>query len=150
KERELAIESYRRALELNPNDPDILAELGDAYAYDDQLEKSLDLLNRAMRLNPLYPDWYLWYLADALFALERYDEAIVAIRRMRDPSQGHRLAAASYAHVGRIEEARACAKKLLARHPNFSVARWAEVPPEKVPERLDRLVSGLKMAGLPD
>jgi adenylate cyclase len=150
KERELAIQSYERALELNPNDADVMAELADAYAYDDQLDRSLSLLNRAMRLNPFYSDWYLWYLADALFALERYEDAISAIKRMKDPGQGHRLAAASFAHLGRIDEARVHARKVLARHPDFSIARWAEVPPEKIPERLDRLVSGLRMAGLPD
>jgi adenylate cyclase len=150
KERDLAILSYERALALNPNDADIMAELADAYAYDDQLGRSLSLLSRAMRLNPFHSDWYLWYLADALFALERYEDAITAIKRMKDPGQGHRLAAASLAHLGRIDEARAQARNVLARQPDFSVARWAEVPPEKIPERLDRLVSGLKMAGLPD
>jgi adenylate cyclase len=150
KQRDLAIQSYQRALELNPNDADVMAELADAYAYDDQVDMSLNLLDRAMRLNPLFPDWYLWYLADALFALERYTDVITTIQRMKDPGQGHRLAAASFAHLGRMDEARVHAHEVMKRHPNFSITKWAEVPPEKVPERLDRLVGGLKMAGLPD
>jgi adenylate cyclase len=150
KQRELAIQSYQDALRLNPNDADVMAELADAYAYDDQLDEALALLTRAIRLNPFHPDWYLWYLADAFFGLERYEDAISAVRRMKDPGQGHRLAAASLAHLGRIDEARSHAERVLARQPDFSVARWAEVPPEKIPERLDRLISGLRMAGLPD
>jgi adenylate cyclase len=50
--------------------------------------KSVGLLEKAMRLNPFYPDWYLWYLADAYDALGRYEDVVAAIQRMHDPSEG--------------------------------------------------------------
>ena len=58
--------AYERAIELNPNDADILAEMGDALTNVGQLERARQLLTRAMSLNPLCPDWYFWYLGDPI------------------------------------------------------------------------------------
>jgi adenylate cyclase len=30
--------------------------------YAGEPEKAIEEIERAMRLNPYYPDWYLWYL----------------------------------------------------------------------------------------
>jgi hypothetical protein len=59
-----------------------------------------------MRLNPFYPDWYLWYLADAYDALGRYEDVVAAIQRMHDPSEGRRLQAIGYAHLGMMDDAK--------------------------------------------
>src|SRR4029077_2377857 len=56
-----AIAEYEQALSLNPNDSDIIAEYADALAYVEQPQRSVELMHKAMRLNPHYPDWYLWY-----------------------------------------------------------------------------------------
>ncbi len=39
----------------------------------------MELLKTAMRFDPDFPDWYLWYLADAYYALRQYDEAVDAL-----------------------------------------------------------------------
>src|SRR5262249_17140647 len=62
---EASIAAYERAIELNPNDADILAEMGDSLTYSGEAERAIQLLRRAMRLNPLYPDWYRWHLGVA-------------------------------------------------------------------------------------
>jgi hypothetical protein len=48
---------------------------------------------------------------------------------MRDPLLCARKMTASLAHLGRLDEARACAKRLMERFPNFSISHWADVPP---------------------
>src|SRR5262249_22073414 len=105
KKRENALMELQRALALNPNDADIMAELSAVEAYANP-EKALDLIRDAMRLNPHYPDWYLWYLGDAYYALKRYREVIEAVELMRNPTLGRRLLAASYAQLGKLQEAR--------------------------------------------
>ncbi|HEX8373633.1 MAG TPA: adenylate/guanylate cyclase domain-containing protein, partial [Geminicoccaceae bacterium] len=65
KAHDASIAAYERAVGLNPNDADILADFGDALVYDGQPERAVAVLQRAMRLNPYYPDTYLWHLADA-------------------------------------------------------------------------------------
>jgi adenylate cyclase len=54
-----AIAQYEQALALNPNDSDIIAEYADALSHVEQPERGLELIEKAMRLNPYYPDWYL-------------------------------------------------------------------------------------------
>lgn len=143
-----SLAAYERAREINPNDADVLAELGDLHVYIGEPAKGAELLKRAMRLNPYYPDWYLWGLGDAYFYLQDYDAAVSWLQRMRDPSEAHRLLCASYAHLGRLEDARRHAKMILEKHPNFSIEHWRKVPPHDDPDRIDLLVDGLQKAGL--
>ena len=53
-----ALEAGRRALELNPNDPDIIATHGGALVMSGDSEKGLTLLVHAGRLSPDHPEWY--------------------------------------------------------------------------------------------
>lgn len=150
KQHEKALSEYTRALDLNPNDADIIAEYADALVYTGEPDKSIELLQRAMRLNPFFPDWYLWYLADAYITLERYSDVVATVQRMRNPDEGRRMLAASYACLGMADEARAEAEAVLRLHPNFTIGRWRLRPPYRDPVVLERFVEGLRKAGLPD
>jgi len=67
---------------------------------------------------------------------------------MRDQSEGHRLLAASHALLGELKDAKRHAAAVLEAHPNFTIAKWRRVPPNKHPEDLEIFISGLQMAGL--
>ena len=144
-----ALAEYAQAMALNPNDSDIIAENADAFVYAGQPEKSIELLEKAMRLNPYYPDWYLWCLADAYDALGQYENVIATVQRMQDPSEGRRLLAASFAHLGMMNEAEATAREVLRVHPGFSIARWSQRMPYRDAAVLERFAEGLRKAGLP-
>lgn len=144
-----ALADYARALALNPNDADIVAEYADALVYCGQPEQALEALGKAMRLNPYYPDWYLWNLADAYSALGRFEDVIATVQRMQNPDEGRRLLAASYAHLGRLNEAREQAREILRLYPNFTISHWRLRPPHSDNAILERLVDGLRKAGLP-
>jgi tetratricopeptide (TPR) repeat protein len=103
-----------------------------------------------MRLNPYYPDWYLWYLADAYDSIGRYEEVIAAVQRMEDPSEGCRLLAIGYAHLGMMDEAKSAAREVLRLHPSFTIGEWRRRPPFRPGEAFDRYIEGLRRAGLPD
>jgi TolB-like protein/class 3 adenylate cyclase len=150
KRHERALAEYSRALALNPNDADIIAEYADALVYAGQPTKSIELLEQAMRLNPYYPDWYLWYLADAYITMRRHSDVIATVQRMQNPDEGRRMLAASFAHLGMMDEARAEAEAVLRLHPNFTIGRWRQRPPYRDPEVLEHFVEGMRMAGLPD
>jgi adenylate cyclase len=140
--------AYGRAIELNPNDADILAEMGGAVSFSGDPTAALDLLKRAVRLNPYHPDWYLWFLGEAQFDLGQYEDAIGTLHRMRDQSEGHRLLAASYALSDRLEEARYHAQQVMSVYPDFTIEHWRTVPPDRNPEPLERFLEGLRKAGL--
>ena len=101
-----------------------------------------------MRLNPYYPDQYLWDLGGAYYNLKRYEDAISTVLKMNNPSEGQRLLAASYAQLGRHSQARFHASKVMEAHPNFSLEQWAKIVPDKYPEDAEHLLEGLKKAGL--
>jgi adenylate cyclase len=145
-----AIAEYEQALSLNPNDSDIIAEYADALAYVEQPQRSVELMQKAMRLNPHYPDWYLWYLADTYDVMGRSEDVIATVHRMHDPSEGQRLLAANCAHLGMMNEARAAASEVLRLHPGFTISEWRERPPYRDKVVLERYVEGLRKAGLPD
>ena len=148
KEHDPAINAYDRALKLNPNDADLMSDMADALAHMGRSEEAIDLLHKAMRLNPFYPDQYIWHLGGAYFNLKRYEEAIEAIQKMQNPTEGRRILAASYGHLGRLDEARAQADLVREAHPNFSVERWAAVQPDKFEDDVQHFLEGMKRAGL--
>ena len=150
KQLEEALAEYSQAMALNPNDGDIIAEYADALVYAEQPQRSVELLEKAMRLNPYYPDWYLWYLADVYDAMGRYEDVVATVQRMHDPSEGQRLQAIGYAHLGKMSEAQAAAREVFRLHPGFTISQWLERPPFRQAPVLERYVEGLRKAGLPE
>jgi tetratricopeptide (TPR) repeat protein len=148
KRHDESIMAYERAQQLNPNDADILAEMADALTYWGDAPRAVELLKRAIRLNPFHPDWYLWYLGEAYFHLGDYAGAVATLNLMRDRSEAHRLLAASHALLGQDELARFHAQQVLVVHPNFSIEHWRTVPPDKDPAALEIFIEGLRRAGL--
>lgn len=148
KAHEAALLAYRRAVRLNPNDADLLSDMGDAHVHAGMPEKGIELIKHAMRLNPFYPDQYLWHIAGAYYDLKQYEDAIVALKQMQNPTEGHRLLAASHAQLGNLEEAHWHASKVLEAHPNFTAERWAKTQPDRFEATLEHYKDGLKKAGL--
>jgi adenylate cyclase len=150
KQHDESLAEYAHAIALNPNDSDIIAEYADALVYAGEPRRSIELLEKAMRLNPFFPDWYLWYLADAYNAMGQPANVISTVLRMQDPSEGRRLLAANYAHLGMTDEAHMHAREVLRLHPGFTLAQWRHRPPYRDVTIIDRYVEGLRKAGLPD
>jgi len=148
KEHDLSVASYERALALNPNDADIMAELADTFGHSGRSEESIELLKTAMRLNPFYPDHYLWKMGGSYYILRAYEEAIDVVQRMHNPTEGCRILAASYAQLGKIEKARLYAEKVMEAHPHFSLKNWRTVLPDKNPDDTEHFLEGLRKAGL--
>jgi hypothetical protein len=69
---------------------------------------------------------------------------------MRDPTQGRRLLAASYAELDRMADAKIHAAAILAAQPDFTISDWAKKQPDQDPAMLALLVRALRKAGLPD
>jgi len=82
----------------------------------------------------------------ALFFGRRFDEALpkllLAIQDDPDFPQPHRFLAACYAHLGRLDEARAAVARLRAITPSVVM----DIVPYRNPELRDLLLSGLRIA----
>ena len=102
----------------------------------------------AMRLNPYYPDWYLWYLGEAYCPVGDYGATIETLKKMRDQSEGHRLLAASYAHLEQRAKRVTTRQQVLRLTPTFRSPSWRTVPPYKDPANSSGSWTGLRRAGL--
>ena len=148
KDHDASLSAFETALQLNPNDTDIMSNMGDALTHCGRSEEAITLLNRALLLNPFYPDQYLWYLGGAYFNLKQYEEAVKTLNRMNSPTEGRRLLAACYAYMGKKEDAKYQASKVLEAYPNFNLDYWENVQPDVNPEDTEHFVNGLRLAGL--
>ena len=132
-----AMDAYGRALQLNPNDADLLAEQADLLAYQGKTnaEGAIKQIHRAMQINPIYPEWYLWSLGAAYFHAMRYDEAVVTLNSIKEPQpRVHLNLAASYARLSEqtktaderdrlLEQARLQLAEFQRITPGWSLAR---------------------------
>ena len=145
-----AFSEYERALTLNPNDADLLAEIVELLVKTGRAEDAVVRIKSAMRINPHYPDWYLWNLGWALYFAGQYTEALEALNQMSNPPNGvRRHLAAVLVRLGRIEEARKVIEAFVAEAPNHTLStematRWQHRP------YLDKLIDDLRTAGLPE
>ncbi len=91
----------RRALELNPADPDILALMGYLRTMRGAPAEGVDWLQRAVALNPLHPAWYNADLAVALHHAGRHREAIAQLQMVpRTSALRHTRLAGCHAALG--------------------------------------------------
>jgi len=148
KHHEASINAYQRALQLNPNDAEVIADLADTYAHSGQSVEAVELIKKAMHLNPFYPDEYLWILGGAYYNLKQYQDAIDVVEQMNNPTEGSRILAASHAQLGQLDLARGYAHKTLAAHPDFSLEQWSHMLPDKYPDETTHFIEGLRKAGL--
>jgi TolB-like protein/Flp pilus assembly protein TadD len=152
---------FRRALALNPNDADIAAFYANILVYWGRVDKAIEWIAIAKRLNPFYPNLYLWYEALAFYSAQEYERAVLAIREMQSLDLwNHGLLAACYAQMGRIDEARNEMKKFTDERQSELTKRGEHVPRNnldlalvradryRIPTHREHFLDGLHKAGL--
>jgi adenylate cyclase len=141
---------YERALELNPNSADLLADLADTLVHVGRTAEAVARIEQARRLNPICPDWYDWVLGVAAFHDGRYEEALAALTRVDNGTNLLRCdLIATLVRLGRMDEAQTIAREILAQQPSYRLAAEA-LRPFKDPEVLRAFAADLRRAGLPD
>ena len=147
-----AISEAERSIALAPNLAEGHESLGNTLHYSGRSEEALPHFDRAMALSPFYPDVYLHFQAQAMFQLGRYEEAAGILKRriVRNPSTdvSRVLLAASLGHLGHLEAAREEWKEVFRISPDYSLEHRRNVLPYKNPADFDRVVEGLRKAGL--
>lgn len=152
KQHDAAIDAIKEAIELDPNNSDWLAAYGELLTYSGEAEEGIEYLERAMRLDPKYPAWYLYGLGHAYFLVNDHDKAIVTFDKAvkRDPGfwPSYLLMALSYDAIGMKQEAQAALKKALEKNPNLGDENWEDIVPYKDPAARLYMIDMLKKLGL--
>jgi adenylate cyclase len=150
RQHEKAIAAAKRAVSLAPI-AEGSAMLGLILNFAGQPEEAIELIEKAIRLNPRYFN-YLVRLGMAYCLTGRYDEAITTLKiagiRNPDHLPLHLHLTVSYSELGRDEEARAEVAELRRLSPTYSLEGVRQVMPFKDPADLERYLAALRKAGL--
>jgi tetratricopeptide (TPR) repeat protein len=99
---------YLEGIERNPNDFLARRFYGMFLAATGNPEAGIEQINLGKRLNPFDTKWVPWNRGIAYFTARRYDEAIAALKQVRNPINEVRAwLAASYASRPRPDDAKA-------------------------------------------
>jgi TolB-like protein len=149
-----------RAINLNPNDADTLANAAFLLAALGEAHEGVKVGKMALQLNPHHPDWYLGFLCVALFTARNYAEALSVRLRVPDAFvDSSFFGAAILAHMGRVDEARRWADKAVHRLKSTPAGALAvaegrvvelllENNPFRRQEDRDHFAEGMRKAGV--
>jgi tetratricopeptide (TPR) repeat protein len=145
-----------RAIALNPNLALAWNFGGWIKIFRGEPEQAIERFSRAIRLNPLDPLVFLPQLGIAcghLFSGDDKEAAVWAERAIQERPRviiGLRLAAACFAHGGRLDEARKAVAQLRELAPGFRIAHVRTLFPLRRPSDQAKYIEGLRLAGLPE
>ena len=145
-----ALACFDRALALNPNNSDALANCAWPLMFEGRADEAVARLRQAMRLNPFYPDWYLWGLGMAEYLRGDFAAACDALGRMAQPNaQSLAFHVAALRQMGEPSRAHALARGLHALAPGSTAADLVAPLGFRESGVRDRLTEALRAAGMP-
>ena len=152
----LAVALLDRALALNLNSAEVHHSAGWVWNFAGNGLKASEHFKRAIRLSPVDPEigHTLMGLTFSELLMEEYDEALqVSLRAMAVmPSSLSPLRAAivSLVELGRLHEAQSLGRKILSLNPSFRVDAFRAGQPFQNGKFVERYMSALMAAGLPE
>ncbi|MCG2778218.1 MAG: adenylate/guanylate cyclase domain-containing protein [Desulfobacterales bacterium] len=147
-----AVEESELAVSLNPNSADNIVILSMVFRSVGRVEEALALLNKAVRLNPMPPNYYIHEFGSCYRLMGRYEEAITMLKRVLDNNPNYLFSRlnliATYVMSGEEETAHTEAMQVLEQCPDFSVERLLRDFPYKDQKIIDSLRECWLKAGL--
>ena len=130
--------------------------LAQTLLFGGDFEKAIEHAEKAIRLTPYCPDWFLSILAQSYRQAGRYEEALAAftksLERSRKSKSNPLLPILGltdvYMQLGREEEARLHAAEALKIDPTFSLEGFRRMYSFKDPVHLEPILNNLRKAGM--
>ena len=151
-----AIAALKRATELNPNNAFVRMNAGWGNIFAGDLDEAMTHFERAREVSPSDPSafYVLTGLAMGHAQQGRYEEAAAVASASAalygDWDATYCVLAFVNAHLGRLDDARAAARRLLALLPNATVSAFKDFLHFRDPARLALVQEGLRIAGIPE
>ncbi len=147
------LQHAEQTISLNPNAPYVAGVAGWHMMLYGEWERGLSFLKKGMKLNPYHPTWF--HLATYMDCFRRgaYENALAEALKFNFPGLylDPMMRAAALVELGREEEAQTAVGQLLQLEPEFAgrgrqmIGRYV-----KVGDLVDRIIEGLRKAGLAD
>ncbi|TSD83770.1 hypothetical protein FFK22_036075 [Mycobacterium sp. KBS0706] len=148
---EAAERAGRRALEINPNNPELLAELGIRLFALGKWDEGADMVRRAAERSMVLPPLERVTLVFDHYRKGEFDQALTEAKKIQLPQYyvTYLLLAAIYGELGKKTEAEAAIARLLELRPDYASEMREDFRSRHYTGALiDRLASGLRKAGL--
>jgi adenylate cyclase len=117
-------------------------------------DEALIQINKSILEIPNYPGWFAYIKIQAHYMLDQLDEALAeandVVMRQPDFYMGPALQAALLIEMGRVDEARQVAAKIVKADPAFSTDKFVKSQGIKDAGHRKRLYKALAGAGLPE
>lgn len=143
------IAELEEGLKLNPNDANIMAELGQRYAMRMDWERALPMLAAADERNPGQPSLLRFGQFLHAYVEGRYEDALALARKMGPLQVLHAPGAVAIAaaKAGRKAEARAALAEVLRMEPEYLLHAREDLMKRNLhPDLVDLLLDGLREA----
>ena len=146
-----SFEAAEHGLALNPNDSEIMADLGGRLCLAGNWERGLPLVREAFARNPAQPGLYRIVTSLRFYLDGQYEEALDEIEKANIPSviHYHVILAMTHAQLGQTHEAAAEVREILKIDPGYGDGVVADLQKHNVyPDLIRVVVEGLRKAGL--
>lgn len=151
-----AVAEGRKAVENSPNSALSHVLLAYVLLFNGDFAESVTMAERAVRLTPYCPNWYLAILGQAYRQAGRYQKALAAYQKGLDRARQDQSAGVAFlvgladvsVQLGRERQARKYAAELRELEPDLSLSGFHRVYPYRDPAHLEPILANLRKAGL--
>jgi TolB-like protein/Tfp pilus assembly protein PilF len=148
---EQALAEYNRAEALAPSNADVLLIVAWSIAQFGETDRAVNLAERALKLNPHYPDWYNQGLSVVFFFGGQFDKAVKYRLLVKEPAAlDYAFLAMGYAYLGRAADAQAATANVKKLDSTWIAERYLSDGGGYPEKEAELFVNGARKAGLPD
>lgn len=146
-----SLAEFDRAEQLAPSDADLLLAIAWSLPTLGQSQRAVALAERALALNPRYPDWYNQGFSFVYFFAEQYEKSVKYRLLVKAPQPvDQAYLSMAYAYLGQTKEAETAAASIRQRDPNWNAERYLSEAGGYPDREAGLFVAGARKAGLPD
>lgn len=149
-----AVEFGERAFSLDPNNSDNAALLAYTLTYTGEPQRALSLVDWAVDLRPVAPQWYDWLRGRAYRLTGRHDKAIEVLSAAINDTPASPIPlielAIAFSLAGETELAERTAATIIRVIPQFTISGWMLLSPYQDQAALAQEAAALAAAGLPE
>ncbi len=148
---EQSLAELNRAETLAPSDADLLLIVAWSLPALGQSVRAVSLAEKALKLNPQYPDWYNQGLSFMYFFGEQYDTSVrYRLLVKKSLAVDYAFLAVANAYLGRTGEAAAAAATVAKLDPNWTAERYLSEAGGYAEKEAELFVDGARKTGLSD
>jgi len=128
--------------------------------FSGRFEESVEMCEKAIRLHPYSPIYYLGYLMMAYRWVGRYDESLAIGKQLIERSRkeknwmgvawGYSASAVTHIKLGKESDAREDVSQLLKINPKANLDDMGKGQLYKDPTHLKQILADLRKAGVPE